>query len=83
MIRTTKEIKSRNTCKLIRGKNLKRKTGYNLESISCHTNFMKTNLCVLNFFYNCFESGGIVESEVSEHLTVDLDTCFMDKSHEF
>lgn len=34
--------------------------------------FMRTNLCVLNLLYNCLESGGVVESEVGKHLTVDL-----------
>ena len=34
--------------------------------------FMRTNLCVLNLLYNCLESGGVVESKVGKHLTVDL-----------
>ncbi len=40
------------------------------------------DLCVLHFVNDSLESGGIVESEVGEHLAVDLDTGFVDKAHE-
>ena len=42
---------------------------------------VKRLLCVLYFFNNSLESGGVVESEVGEHLAVDLDTCFVDQAH--
>ncbi len=35
--------------------------------------------CFLN---DCFERLGLVHSEVSEHLTVDFDTCFLERTHQ-
>ena len=48
--------------------------------------YRKTILCsssVFNLVNNSLESGGIVESEVSENFTVDFDTCLVDKTHKF
>ena len=42
----------------------------------------KSRLRVLHFVYDSLESLRIVEGEVSEHLTVDFDTCLMDEAHE-
>ena len=44
---------------------------------------VKRSLCVLYFFNNSLESGGVVESEVGEYLAVDLDACFVNQAHEF
>lgn len=40
-------------------------------------------LCVLYFFNNGFECCGVVDRELGEDLTVDLDACFVDKTHKF
>ncbi len=39
-------------------------------------------LCVLHLVNHGLESGGVVESEVGEHLAVDLYTGFVDETHE-
>lgn len=44
---------------------------------------MLKGLSVLNFVDNSLESCGIVKSEVSEDLAVDLDACLVDETHEF
>ena len=37
---------------------------------------------LFHFVYDSLESLGVVHSEVSENLTVDFDTCFVDETHE-
>ncbi len=39
-------------------------------------------LGLLNLLYDSLESLGVVHSQVSEHLTVDLDTSLVDGTHE-
>ena len=36
----------------------------------------------LSLINNCFESSGLIHSEVSERLAVDDDTCFLEAAHQ-
>ena len=40
--------------------------------------FMRSSPCQLHSLESC----GVVEGEVGKHFAVDLDTCFVDKSHQ-
>ena len=50
-------------------------------------NFSDSSFCLLEIILfhlvnDCLESLRIIHCEVSEHLTVDLDTCLVDKTHQ-
>ena len=46
------------------------------------TILMKCRLCVLHCLYDSFESCRVVQSQIGQNFTVDLDTSFVDETHQ-